>query len=496
MITVSKLNESFLRVECDPDIAMELSESFSFLVDGYKYMPAYKMGRFDGYIRLFNLGKRTLPVGLFNNLKEFAQQRSYNIVTKDSKFGTPGETAGITYSDVEKFTQTLGFDTRSKPIDVRDYQIEGVHIALNNFRSILNSATGSGKSLILGSICRYQTEVLNNKVLIVVPTVGLTTQMKGDFADYFQHTGWNVDENVHLISAGADKSTNKPITISTFQSIYKFDKDWFNQYGCIIGDEGHKVTAATIGGIFEKATEVKYKLACTGTVHNVKCNLLNMIGLTGPVYDIALTADLIKNKQLVPLTIKALVLDYPADICKAMKKVDYDSEIKYIVTNDKRNEFIAKLATLCKGTTLVLYRFVDLQGQLIYNKILAKAKDRPVYFIDGAVKGSEREMMRLSANTDDNVIIVASVGTTATGVNIPSIENIIFAHPTKSRFTGMQSIGRGLRLKEGKDKCTLYDISDNFTSGKKVNTTMRHLGERLKMYTQAGFTFTMTHIPF
>lgn len=84
----------------------------------------------------------------------------------------------------------------------------------------------------------------------------------------------------------------------------------------------------------------------------------------------------------------------------------------------------------------------------------------------------------------------------STGVNIPSIENIIFAHPTKSKFTSLQSIGRGLRLKEGKDKCTLYDIADNLTSGKRVNTTMRHFGERLKLYTQAGFQFTITQVPF
>ena len=109
---------------------------------------------------------------------------------------------------------------------------------------------------------------------------------------------------------------------------------------------------------------------------------------------------------------------------------------------------------------------------------------------------TDREDIRNSANVDENVIIIASQPTLSTGVNIPAIENIIFAHPTKSKITSMQSIGRGLRLKDGKTSCTLFDIADNMTSGKKVNTTMRHLGERIKLYTQAGFQYTITNIPF
>ncbi len=496
MITVYKLNESFLKIECEPDVAMELSETFSFLVPGYKYMPAYKTGRFDGYIRLLNLGRRTLQVGLYQKLKEFADQRGYELSCKDSEFGMPDQTAGITYEETEAYIKTLGFDSRPNPIEIRDYQIEGVHIWLNNYRAIAVASVGAGKSAIIGITCRYITEVLNQRTLIIVPTIGLTSQMRGDFDDYFAHTGWNASDNCHLITAGVDKNIDKPIVISTFQSIYKLSSDWFNQFGAILLDEGHKATANTIAGIFDKATKVKYKLACTGTLHDMKCNVLQMIGLTGSVYEIAPTATLIKNGQLVPLKIKSLVLNYPPEICKAMKKVEYDSEIKYITTNSKRNNFIAKLTINCSGTVLVLFRFID-QGQAVYNRIKELiGESRIVYFIDGSVSGSNREDIRLSANEDDNVIIVASYPTMATGINLPAIETIIFAHPTKSKITSLQSIGRGLRLKEGKDKCTLFDISDNFTVGKHINHTMRHLGERLKMYTQAGFTFTMTQIPF
>jgi superfamily II DNA or RNA helicase len=99
------------------------------------------------------------------------------------------------------------------------------------------------------------------------------------------------------------------------------------------------------------------------------------------------------------------------------------------------------------------------------------------------------------ANKEDS-IIVASYGVFSAGVNLPAIENIIFAHPFKSKITGLQSIGRGLRLKEGKTKCVLFDIADNMAYKKTINSTYRHFGDRLKMYTTAGFTFSITHLEF
>ena len=495
-VVISKLNESFLKIKCDVDLAMELSEAFQFEVPGYKHTPAYKRGQWDGRIRIFNLGRRTLPVGLFDKLIEFCQQRDYTYsVESVSGLTDPGSVADIPYQKIVDYVTGLDLYGGGAPVQVRDYQFNGIHTALDKKRGVLHACTGSGKSLMLYSVCRYLTEVQNGRVLIIVPTISLTSQMKGDFADYSSNSSWDSDDNVHLISAGQDKNTEKPIVISTFQSIYKQPTDWFNGFSAIICDEGHKINSATIAAIYEKATAVEYKLACTGTVHDTKCNMLVMQGLTGPVYDIASTKKLIENKQLVPLEIKSLVLDYNMPACKAFSGSEYDDEIKFIASNIKRNNLISKLAISTTGTTLVMYRFVDIQGKPLYEKILSAAGDRPVHFINGDVKGADREEIRHTSNKTDS-IIVASYGVFSAGVNLPAIENIIFAHPFKSKITGLQSIGRGLRLKEGKLKCTLYDIADNLVYKKKVNNTYRHFGERLKMYTQSGFTFSISHLDF
>lgn len=492
-IKIIKLNETYLRLEADSGILMEISESFVFDVPGAKYSPKFKAGIWDGKIRLFNVGKRTIYTGLFSEIVEFCSQRNYTYEVIQSSYGTPGEVDQITYEEVSQYIQGLNLHGGGSPVNVRDYQVNGVHLALAQKSGIINAATGSGKSLIIYAITRYLVDELELRVLIVVPTVSLTTQLLNDFNDYSSANGWDATSHVHLISSGASKDTRKPIVISTFQSIYKQGPEWINSFGCIFTDEGHKVTASSIIGLYERGTEVKYRLACTGTLHDMQCNILVMKGLTGNVHKVATTKDLIQNKQLVDLHITAIQLKYSPEVCKAFKKSEYDDEIKYLVNLSRRNNFIKNLAIKCSGTTLVLFRFIE-QGKALQELISEAANDRPVYYIDGSVKSDIRETIRIAANSEDSIII-ASYGVFSAGVNLPAIENIIFGSPLKSKIANLQSIGRGLRLKSGKSSCRLYDIGDDLSSKSYVNFAMRHFGERLKMYSQEGFTFKFVNLP-
>ena len=499
-LQIRKLNHSTIHITSSMDIAMELSETFRFLVDGYKFMPSFRMGRFDGYIRMFNMGTRTIASGLYQQVIEFALKRDYTYELVDDSKETGYEpvgyqTPGITLDSVQEYMENLDLHAGGNPLVIRDYQVKGVMVCLKDRQAIIKASVGAGKSMMIYAVCRYITEVLGLRVLVIVPTIGLTTQLKGDFKDYSSANGWDYEKNMHLISGGADHSVNKPIVVSTFQSLAKSDAKWFNEFGAILADEGHSITAKSFQDIYGKATEVPFRLACTGTLHDTKCNMLSMQGLTGPVYSIAETKDLIAAKQLVFLKIKSLALTYDVETCKGFKKIAYEDEINWIVNSDKRNNFIAKLATKTTGTTVVFFRLIEHGKDLCdrINKIVGDT--RKVYFIDGSVSGDEREKIRIDANQED-CIVVASYGTFRAGINLPAISNMITAHPIKGGITFLQSLGRGLRLKKGKDFCSLYDIGDNLTYKSKVNHTFRHFGSRIEALTREGYDFEIVNIDF
>ena len=423
-----------------------------------------------------------------------SNNRDYTYNIKETEYPI-GPDKNITPTEIHDYMHSLALMAHGEPLEIRSYQVDGVYQALYNKNAILLAATGSGKSCILYTVSRYITEKLGGRILIIVPTVGLTTQLRADFADYSTANGYDVESNVHLIQAGVDKNTDKPIVISTFQSLKGVSAKYLNQFSCIFTDEGHKIQAESFKTIYGNATEVPYRLACTGTLHDAKCHILAMESLTGPVHKIAVAQDLIANKQLVPLNVSAITIQYPVEVCKPMSKVDYDTEIGWLITNPRRNNFIAKLATTCKGTTLVFFRFED-HGKVLYDKIKELVGDsRKVFFISGKVSREERETIRKAAN-DGDAMIICSMGTMSAGVNIPAVENIVNGHPVKSKITFLQSIGRGLRLKEGKTHCNLFDIGDSLAYKTKVNTTFKHFGERLNLLISEGHTFKRVTVQF
>jgi superfamily II DNA or RNA helicase len=494
MIKVRKINNSYLHVECDSGIEMEIREKFQFEVPGWRFTPKGRAGIWDGKIYLYDIVRHRLPFGLFHHLQEFASEHDYELTADDLVCSK--ETYSI--NDAKEFMDGLRLHSRGKPVEYHDYQLRAFHIAMTDKRGIFHASVGAGKSMIIYSIARW-LQSIGKRMLIVVPTISLTSQMKSDFADYAcVDNDWSADDSCHIIKAGADKNTDKPIVISTFQSIYKLDAKWFNSFDCIFGDEGHKIQSATISNIYNLATDVEMKLACTGTLHDTKCHILAMQALTGKVHDIATTKTLIDRGVLSELKIKGIALTWNQEISKALtaKNVQYEDEINFIVTNEKRNKFITNLALQTPGVTLVVFRLRS-QGEKLYEMIKSKSVSRDVHYVAGDVDGTDREDIRQSVfvNKSDDILVV-SYGTYSTGVNLPNIENIILAHPMKSKITILQTVGRGLRLHEGKTNCTLYDIADNMTYKSRVNTTFQHYGERIKMYLREGFKMTMKNVDF
>lgn len=483
LIVVAKLNETYLQVSCESGIARELSDYFSFLVPGYRFMPAYKMRMWDGKIRLFNLTDCTLYLGLLSELQSFCESREYQIQIDENILHSKRN--NFSQSDLHEFLSSLKL-----PFEPREYQEKAIlHNILEN-RSLLVSPTGSGKSLIIYALTRFY----NKKTLIIVPTVSLVHQMLSDFKSYaINDESIDVESIYHCIYQGQEKTTNKMFTISTWQSIYKMPKSWFEQFDVVIGDEVHQFKAKSLINIMEKLVNAKYRIGTTGTLDGTQTNKITLEGLFGKVFSVTTTKELMDKKHLSKLSIDCIILKYDEEICKLTNKIKYHDEIKFLVENEKRNNFIKNLAISTKSNCLVIFQLVELHGKVLYKIIKEKVDreqpDRKVFFVSGETDSLLRESIRQITENETNAIIVASSGVFSTGVNIKNLENIIFASPTKSRVKTLQSIGRTLRVGDNSDKAKLYDIVDDLTYKKHKNFAVKHFLERMKMYNDQKFEY-------
>jgi superfamily II DNA or RNA helicase len=320
-------------------------------------------------------------------------------------------------------------------------------------------------------------------------------QLAGDFKEYSETNGWDVAANVHKVYQGQDKDTDKFLTISTWQSLYKMPKRWFAQFDFVIGDEAHQFKAKSLTDIMTGLSNAKYRIGTTGTLDGTKTHRLVLEGLFGSVRKVITTKELMDAKHLAEFNIKCLLLRHGESICQASKTFTYQQEIEYLVLNESRNRFISNLAVSLDGNTLVLFQYVDKHGRILHNLISEKVgSDRKVFFVSGETDVDIREEVRKIVESETNAIIVASFGTFSTGINIRNLHNIIFASPSKSRIRNLQSIGRGLRKSDTKESAQLFDIADDMRYKKHENYTLKHFAERLKVYTEEKFNFKIYKI--
>jgi len=495
IIKVKKKNESFLEIQTEPSIEQELAEHFCFYVPGYKFMPAYKNRMWDGKIRLFDLRKKTLYTGLFQYMQEFANARCYDIELDNGEYGMPGAKNVV---DIPALLNELTITASGEKITPRDYQLNALEHALTNSQSLLLSPTASGKSLIIYMAVRFFLEASDQNVLLIVPTTSLVEQMYSDFGDYSQFDEWNVNENCHKIYAGKEKyNISQRVVITTWQSIYKEKSTWFQPYGMVIGDEAHSFKAKSLTAILEKCTECKFRMGTTGTLDGTQTHQLVLEGLFGPVHKVTTTKKLMDSDDLAKLDIKILLLKYADEFCK--EKRDYQAEMDFIVKYDPRNNFISNLAMDCDGNTLILFQYVDKHGKPLHDKLRTKFEkmnitQRKLFYVSGETDVDTREEIRAITEEQDDAIIVASMGTFSTGINIKRLHNIIFASPSKSQIRVLQSIGRGLRKSADGRNTIVYDIADDLHWKSRKNYTLVHAAERIKIYSKEKFDYELFDI--
>ena len=489
MTKVTKKNEVYLEVDTEASTARSLSEHFTFEVPGAKFMPAYRNRIWDGKIRLYSPQTGELYLGLLSYLQKWLEdwEEPYEISEEltDEK--------QLDREILNGFINGLKLKSRGKPIEPRDYQIDAVDFAIRKHRALLLSPTASGKSLIIYILVRYYKLLLKDKetdkTLILVPTTSLVEQMYSDFVDY----GWS-ENNMQRVYSGHDREVTHSVVISTWQSLYKMPKSYFDSFGLVIGDEAHLFKAKSLTSILTKLDQCKYRFGLTGTLDGMQTHRLVLEGLFGSLNKVISTKKLIDAKTLAEFKIKSLVLTYSEEECKTVKGMNYQDEMDYIVTHKIRNKFIKDLTLNLKGNTLVLFQYVEKHGNVLHQMISEEAADRKVFYVYGGTDTKTREDIRAITEKEKSAIIVASYGTFSTGINIRNLHNIVFSSPSKSRVRTLQSIGRGLRKSESKDTATLYDIADDFTHKSKRNFTINHFQERINIYAEEEFDYEITRI--
>ncbi len=461
-VTVEKINEVFMKVNCDDGLARDLYDFFSFTVPNAKFMPSYKKKFWDGKVRLFSIKTNQIYVGLLPYVDEFCRERGYDF---EGITDVIGEKTDIRF-DLKKY-----FMKEYKlPFEPRDYQMEAVETTLKYGRQLLLSPTASGKSLIIYLLARWY----NKKTVIIVPTTSLVEQMTKDFKEY------GYDKDICKIYSG-QPVFDAEITVTTWQSFSKAPKEVLESFDVVVGDEAHLFKAQTLKGILEKMKSTAIRIGTTGTLDGSEVHRLQLEGLFGPCKKVITSSELMEEGTIANIEIDCIVLKH-----KKCHTMSYQEEMEYLVSSEERNQFITNLVASLKGNTLVLFQYVEKHGEVLYPMLDGRVDD--LHYVYGGTDTADRETVRELVEQSESSVILASYGTFSTGVNIKRIDNIVFASPSKSRIRNLQSIGRGLRKTDGKDSMRLFDISDDLQCD---NYTLEHLKERINIYNEENFPYEL-----
>lgn len=434
---------------------------FTSHVEGYRFMPAFESGRWDGKICMFNSINGTLPYGLLTDLLSCSKQN--NIEVK------------INQDVVDMFSCIKDPKIKHKlKIKPRDYQEECILACLKYGKGIIRSSTGSGKSLIIAYVINELRKLKKiNKILIIVPTTNLVLQFVNDLVDY----GFNQKDIGRVYEKY--KEFDNPITISTWQSLYR-KHEILTAYDCVICDEVHinKSSGNEVKKILGKCTSAHVRLGFTGTLPENKLEMWNIKSYAGPVLKEYTASELSKNGYISKCNIHAINIKYLA------KYTGKYNEIKdSVFQNQYRLDLISHIIDSIDGNVLVLVGKVEKEGQMLKDFFEERNKDRETVFIWGKTKTEDREHWRKELEERKNIILIATYPIMQLGINIPSLKYVIFAAPFKSKIRVLQSVGRSLRLHSEKTKGShIFDIIDH------TKHLYTHGDKRIRYYYKEGFS--------
>lgn len=464
---------------------MELKEYFTRFAPNFYFHPAFKAKRWDGKISFFLQGG-LLPIGLLNHVFKFCERFGYEteLDFDSSDFGDDE----ITKEFVVEFSKELLKETK---YDLRDYQLKAAIKALRNKRGIAEMATGSGKSISIYTITRY-LQMSHKKILILVPSISLVEQIYSDFISY----GWyDIADYCCKLYGNGKLDNSKQILISTWQSLFRKDSEFFEQYDALLIDEAHKSKANSIRDIAIKCSNASYRIGFTGTLPEHETERMLIDGYIGPVLCTVKSDELIQKGILSKININAVVCSYPD---KFRIQREYQDEVNFIIQYKKRNRVLSHIFKRIKpgeNTLILASRIEHLKDIERYLK--KNMQNHTIDVIYGEVDAKDREEIRVSIDNQGDSIILGTYATMSTGINIKKIHHVIFFSSYKSKITILQSIGRGLRTHSSKEKMILWDVVDDLSIGdqiKDLNYGMLHFKHRYEYYKEQKFPMKIENL--
>jgi superfamily II DNA or RNA helicase len=469
----------------DLDTRRKLVNKFKYLNPAARYLPAVRLGRWDGKVAYFQLGGSTY-VNLLPEIVPILEDAGYDIELDDRRtHSTKFEFAPMEEDTFSDRAWPKGHEREGQPVVLRDYQVEIINEFLANPQSLQEVATGAGKTLITAALSWQAGHY--GRTIVIVPNKSLVTQTEIDYRNL------GLDVGVYF---GDRKEWGRQHTICTWQSLNVLLKntksgeadctiqDFIEDVVCVIVDEVHMAKADALKTLLTGVmAHIPIRWGLTGTVPKEDFEFQSLHVSLGPVVGRLRASELQAQGVLAQCHVNIVQL------VDHVEYKDYQSELKYLVTTPERIDAIARLVDRVKdsGNTLILVDRIEtgkiLQTQM--SSLFSLLRDQPeVVFVSGATKAADRKEEYDEIATSTNKIIIATYGVAAVGINIPRIFNLVMIESGKSFTRVIQSIGRGIRKAEDKDHVEIWDITST------CKFARRHLTRRKAFYKDANYPYT------
>ena len=495
-ITLVPYNEIYYKMAVSSDVSAALKDNFSYKAPGFFFNPLYKNGLWNGLVCLYK--NNLFPKGLLPDLKTFCRVNNIDLhLPRDNELKSISEDR---FNEIVENTPLTDVNKKTGEvfsIKLRDYQVDAIKTSILQKHQLIVSQTSTGKTLMIYMILKILQENLlfDKKLLVIVPSVTLVEQMYKDFINYSKHNNWDVEGLCTKLHAKTTPDFNKKILITTWQSLMDKDEAFFRQYGCVILDEAHKIGKSNtkeskeVEKEINKCVNAEWLLGFTGTLLDEDLYRKKIQSFFGGYKEVTSYQEAIDSGNICDLRVNVLKLNYTSGLEDKMR--NYKNEKSFIMSSQRRNEFIKKLLLKTSGNKLLLFMEIKKHAKVIYEalKYDERFKDYQIILLDSSSKVSVREDAKTLLETNNNVIVFGTYALLGTGWSVNNIWNVFFIAPLKSKVAVLQSIGRGLRKIPGQEKvCNIWDIVDKFEY---KNILYKHFLQREKYYKENKFKYTI-----